>query len=186
MKKILSALSIGFTSIIALSNCLYAQNSEKPVAYKDTKNFKLSIRSLAVLENPALMGTYVPDTKNINARAIKDFQGRYKKVYNAMWFSDPKGGFTSYFIQDGYGDRVIYDKKGHWQYSLIIYDENKLPQDIKAAVKMTYFDLAITLVEEVQTTEGVEYIIYLEDKSNIKVIKVNNEGEMKVLQDLTK
>lgn len=186
MKKIFFTLSFGTISIVALSNCLYAQNSEHHVAYRDSKNFKLSIRNLAALENPSLMGTYVPDTKNINARAISDFQGRYNKVNNAMWFVDPKGGYISYFVRDGYGDRVIYNEKGRWLYSLIIYDESKLPKDIRAMVKSAYFDLTITLVEEVQSLDGVAYIVDLEDKSTIKVIKIDNEGEMKVLQDLSK
>jgi hypothetical protein len=186
MKKILFALSFGINSSVALSNCLCAQSAENHVAFKDLRNFKLSVRSLAALENPALMGTYIPDTKSINARAIRDFQGRYKKVSNAMWFSDPQGGYISYFVRDGYGDRVIYDKKGVWLYSLIVYDENKLPQDIRAMVKSAYYDLAITLVEEIQSIEGVTYIVNLEDKSTIRVVKIDNEGEMKVLQDLSK
>ncbi len=68
MKKILFALSIGFTSIAALSNCAYAQNSANPVAFNDTKTFKSSIRYMAALESPAIMGTYIPDAKKINAK----------------------------------------------------------------------------------------------------------------------
>ena len=72
------------------------------------------------------MGTYIPDAKNINAKAIKDFQTRFADASNTMWFSDTNG-FVSYFIKDGYGDRVFYDKKGHWQYSLIFYGETNFP-----------------------------------------------------------
>ena len=185
MKKFLFALSIGFTSLAAISNCAYAQNSAQPVAFSDTKNFKSTIRNMAALESPAFMGTYAPDAKTINAKAIKDFNTRFSGADNAMWFSD-KNGFTSYFVKDGYGDRVFYDKKGHWQYSLIFYSEDKLPRDVRAAVKSTYFDMAITLVEEVQTTESKVYIVHLEDKSTIKIIKVNKDGEMETLQDLIK
>jgi hypothetical protein len=185
MKKTLIALSIGLMSIAALSNCVYAQNSVTPIAFNDAKNFKSSIRNMAALESPAFMGTYVPDTKNISAKAIKDFQGRFNGASNTLWFSD-RNGFVSYFVQDGYGDRVFYDKKGHWQYSLIFYGEDKLPRDIRAVVKSTYFDLAITLVEEVQTNDGMAYIVHLEDKSNIKLVKVNKEGEMAIMQELTK
>ena len=148
MKKIISAIAFGFISALAFNNGIYAQNSEHPVTYMDTKNFRSSIRNLTALVNPALLGTYVPDTKNINARAIRDFQGRYKKVNNPMWFTDPKGCYISYFVRDGYGDRVIYDKKGGWVYSLIIYDESKLPQDIRVMVKSVYFDLTITLLKK--------------------------------------
>ena len=185
MKKILLALSIGFISFAALSNCVYAQNSISPVGFNDSKSFKSSIHNLAALESPAFMGIYVPDTKNINAKAIKDFQERFSNAGNAMWFSDPNG-FVTYFVKDGYGDRVFYDKKGRWQYSLIFYGEDKLPRDVRAIVRSTYFDLSITLVEEVQTNNGMVYIVHLEDKSNIKILKVSKEGEMEIMQELTK
>ena len=185
MKKFLFALSFGFTSLAAISNCAYAQNTAQPVAFNDSKNFKSTIRNMAALESPADMGTYIPDAKEINAKAIKDFNARFNGVNNAMWFSD-RNGFTSYFVKDGFGNRAFYDKKGHWQYSLIFYSEDKLPRDVRAAVKSTYFDMAITLVEEVQTTDGKVYILHLEDKANIKILKVNDMGEYEILQDLSK
>ena len=185
MKKFLFALSVGLTSLAAISNCAYAQNSAQPVAFSDTKNFKSTIRNMAALESPADMGTYISDAKAINAKAIKDFNTRFNGANNAMWFSD-KNGFTTYFVKDGFGDRVFYDKKGHWQYSLIFYSEDKLPRDVRAAVKSTYFDMAITLVEEVQTPDAKVYIVHLEDKANIKILKVNDQGEYETLQDLSK
>ena len=185
MKKILLALFLGFTSAAALSNCLYAQNSVSPVAFNGSSNFKQSIRYIAALESPADMGTYIPDGKSINAKAIKDFKVRFADASEAKWFSD-RNGFVSYFVKDGLGNRVFYDKKGHWQYSLIFYDESKLPRDLRAGVKSTYYDMSITLVEEVQTPAGHAYLIHLEDKSNIKILKVNDEGEMETMQDLIK
>jgi len=185
MKKVLFALSIGFTSIAALHNGAYAQNSENPVAFNDTKHFRSSIRNVAALESLAYMGTYIPDAKTINAKAIKDFQTRYAGAENAMWFSD-KNGFVSYFVKDGFGDRVFYDKKGHWEYSLLFFNEDKLPHDVRAAVKSTYYDLNITMVEEVQTPDSRVFICHLEDKATIKILKVNDEGEMEILQDLIK
>jgi hypothetical protein len=185
MKKFLFALTIGCTSLAAISNCTQAQNSAQPVAFNDMKHFKSTIRNMAALESPADMGTYIPDGKSINAKAIKDFSTRFNGANNAMWFSD-RNGFTTYFIKDGYGDRVFYDKKGHWEYSLIFYNEDKLPREVRAAVKSTYFDMAITLVEEVQTVDSKVYIVHLEDKASIKILKVNDLGEYEILQDLSK
>jgi hypothetical protein len=185
MKKILIALAIGITSVAATSNCARAQNTAQPVAFNDSKHFKSTIRNMAALESPAYMGTFVPDVKDINAKAIRDFNVRFGGASNALWFSD-NNGFTTYFVKDGYGDRVFYDKKGHWEYSLIFYNEDKLPRDVRSAVKSTYFDMAITLVEEVQTTDSKVYIIHLEDKANIKILKANDQGEYEILQDLSK
>jgi hypothetical protein len=185
MKKILLALTIGCTSFAAPGVYAYAQYSARPVAFHDAKTFKATVHNTAALESPATLGTYIPDAKKIHAKAIKDFESRYNEATNAMWFSDANG-FVSYFVKDGYGDRVFYDKKGRWQYSLIFYGEDKLPRDVRAAVRSIYFDLAITLVEEVQTVNGMVYIVHLEDKSTIKIIKVNKDGEMETLQDLIK
>jgi hypothetical protein len=184
MKRILITLSLGIASIAALSNGAYAQNSEHPVAFNDV-NFKSSVRNLAFLESPAFMGTYIPDATKVNTKAIKDFQARFNTANNNMWFED-KAGFVSYFVQNGYGDRAFYDKKGHWEYSLIFYGEDRLPHDIRAAVKSVYYDFAITLVEEVQTPDALVYVVHLEDKSNLKIVKINRDGEMQTMQELTK
>jgi hypothetical protein len=184
MKRILISLSIGITSIAAISHCAYAQDAEHPVAFNNV-SFKSSVRNMAVLESPAFMGTYIPDATKVNTKAIKDFQARFNTANNTMWFED-KAGFVSYFIQNGYGDRAFYDKKGHWEYSLIFYSEDKLPHDVRAAVKSVYYDFAITLVEEVQTTDALVYVVHLEDKSDIKIVKINRDGEMETMQELTK
>ena len=127
----------------------------------------------------------VKEGKDFDSKAIRDFQTRFQKVDNAMWFSD-RNGFMSYFIKNGYGNRVFYDRKGHWQFSLILYTEGQLPVDLRASVKARYFDLAITLIEEVQTNNGMVYIVHLEDKSNIKILRLSQDAEMEILQEMTK
>jgi hypothetical protein len=186
MKKILHALTIGFTFIIAINNPLFAQNSTKFSEPGFQKNLMLPAYSLATLMNPDLTGTYLLSRNEINIRAMRDFLDRFDKVENALWFSIPNGGFEAYFIQDGYGDRVIYDKNGGWLQSLINYGESKLPPDIRREVKSVYFDFDIFLVEEVQTNEGYEYIVYLEDKLKYRLVKVDKEGVMEIIQDLDK
>jgi len=186
MKKILFALTLGFSFITAPGNFAFSQNSKKVIEPNLRQNFMPSIRNLGMLKNPDLTGVYILNRNEINIWAVRDFLDRFDKVDNDIWFLTAKGGFEAYFIQDGYGERVIYDKYGGWQSSLISYREDKLPRDIRTEVKSTYFDMDISMVEEVQTIEGVEYVINLEDKSNIKVIKVNKEGVMEVLQDLNK
>jgi hypothetical protein len=162
-----------------------AQQTNGPVVYNQIKNFKESIRHLAAMESLHFMGDYAPKTKNINSKAIKDFQERYNNIKDEMWFSD-QNGFESYFVQDGFGNRAFYDKKGHWLYSFILHREYELPSQVRASIKSIYFDLAITQVEEVQSIYGVTYIVNLEDKSNIRILKVNDMGEMNTLLALTK
>jgi hypothetical protein len=184
MKKILFTLTMGLTFITALVNCSYGQNSRNNIESNARKNFMPSIRSLARLANPDLSGASILSRNEINIWAVRDFLDRFDKVENVLWFSTPKGGFEAYFVQDGYGNRVVYDKKGGWQISLINYSEDRLPRDIRKAIKTIYYDFDIFLVEEVNTIEGVEYVVYLEDKSNVRLVKMNRAGELEVLQDL--
>jgi hypothetical protein len=185
MKKTLSLLAGGLLSILALSNRAQAQNSAGPVAFHETKSFHSSIRHVADLANRVSILNDVKEEKNFNSKATRDFQTRFQKVDNAMWFSN-QNGFMSYFIKNGYGNRVFYDKKGHWLFSLILYAEDQLPVDLRASVKSKYFDLAITLIEEVHTNDGMVYIVHLEDKSNIKILRLSNDAEMEILQEMTK
>jgi hypothetical protein len=81
---------------------------------------------------------------------------------------------------------VFYDRKGHWPFSLILYSEDQLPVHLGACVKARYFDLDITLIEEVQTNDGMVFIVHLEDKTNIRILRLSKEGEMDILQEFTK
>lgn len=185
MKKTMTVLTVGFMSIVALSNGAQAQNSAGPVAFLETKSFHSSIRHVADLAKEVPMHNDVPEGKDFNSKAVRDFQARFQNVENARWFSD-QNGFMSYFTKNGYGNRVFYDRKGHWQFSLMVYTEDQLPVDLRASVKAKYFDLAITLIEEVQTNNGMVYIVHLEDKSNFKILRLSSDAEMEILQELTK
>jgi hypothetical protein len=185
MKKILFALFIGIFSITAPGKAAVAQDFHNDFVYTDVKNPNTTARNIASLENPAHLGVYVPDSKNVNTKAVRDFQARFKNVSNTQWYTD-QNGYLSYFVLNGYTARASYDLKGHWQYSLICYKEVKLPRDIREIVKTTYYDMAITVAEEVQVPDNMFYILHLEDKLNILIIKVNQQGEMETIDELTK
>ncbi len=159
MKKILVTLSFGFLSITGFSN------SENPGYPYDSVN-KM-------------------DVKSINVRALKDFKSRYGNIREGIWYT-VKSGSVSYFTIDGYTNRAYYDKKGHWVYSLLSYGETKLDREVRKAVKINYYDQSITFVEEVQTISGLVYVITLEDKSSLKILKINKEGEMEIMQEMVK
>jgi hypothetical protein len=180
MKKILFAFAIGFAFSIAAGNNINAQNSQKNIEPDKKLNFMPSIHNLGMLQNHDLTGVILLNRNEINISAVRDFVNRFDEVENALWFAIPKGGYEAYFVQDGYGDRVIYDKSGGWEMSLIIYDEDKCPRDIRAAIKSSFFDFNIILVEEVHNREGIDFIFYLRDKSIIQIVSVK-ENEVEVL-----
>ena len=181
MKKTLLALALGFTFNIVAGDHTYAQNSQQNIESESKMNFMQSIHNLSMLQNHDLTGANLLTRNEINIWAVRDFVNRFNEVENVLWFGIPKGGYEAYFVRDGYGDRIIYDKSGGWQQSLITYDEGKCPRDIRAAVKSLFFDFDIILVEEVDNREGAEFIFYLQDKSSIQIVRVTKENEVEVL-----
>ena len=159
MKKILVTLAFGCLSIAGFSN---------------SGNPEFAYDSLRKIE-----------ARYINVRALKDFKTRFANSGEATWFT-AKYGIVSYFTQDGHTNRIYYDKKGNWVYSLLTYEEAKLDRGVRKAVKMNFYDLDITVVKELQTTSGLVYFITLEDKTSFKILKINREGDMEIMQELQK
>jgi hypothetical protein len=139
-----------------------------------------------MLQNPDLSDAELLTKNEINIWVVRDFLNRFEKVENVLWFAIPKGGYEAYFIQDGFGDRVLYDKSGGWQSSVLTYSEEKCDRDIRAAVKSVFFDCDIILVRELHTVEGVEHIFYMEDKFCVRIVRVNKAGELETLQEFDK
>jgi hypothetical protein len=144
-----------------------------------------SIRPSATGHDSPSVYIIVADMNSVNKKAVIDFKERFGNPEGTRWFSD-KNGFTSYFKVEGFTDKVCYDKKGNWMYSIILYNESKLPKDVRANVKSVYYDMAIVLVKEIQTVKGKGYVISLEDKTTIRIVKVNVEGEMETIQEIIK
>jgi hypothetical protein len=183
MKKTLFALTLGIAFNIVAGYHTYAQNSQKNIESDSKMNFRQSIHNLSMLKNHDLTGANLLTRNEINIWAVRDFLIRFDEVENVLWFAVPKGGYEAYFVRDGYGDRVIYDKSGGWLQSLITYDEDKCPRDIRAAVKSLFFDFDIFLVVELDYIGGVEFVFYLQDESTIRIVKVNKENEVEILQE---
>jgi hypothetical protein len=186
MKKIIFTLiaAIGFNAVVCYSCC--AQNSWKGTEPDFDKDFLPSVRNLAMLSNPDIKGAYLLNRNEVNLHAVRDFLDRFEMVRTALWFSIPEGGMEAYFVQDGFGDRVVYDKKGRWKFSLITYGDNKFDRDLRAIIKSVYFDFNIIEVQELNCVTGTEWLVLLEDKLMIKIVKLNREKEMEFIQDIEK
>ena len=137
------------------------------------------------VDSTATRGFFIPDTKDIHVRALKDFKTRFGDSTRAAWYSEGNG-FSSYFMKDGYSDRVYYNKNGRWKYTLIYFDQDKFPGDLKQIVQSNYREMNIDIVLEVQTNYGSAYMIYLRNKSRIRVIKMDTEGEIETITDLAR
>jgi len=163
-----------------------AQGTNNVASFTSSKIFLKSIQTVASLDAPVdFNSTSAADVNAVNVKAIKDFKSRFDKAANEKWFSI-SSGYMSYFNMDGFGARAFYDKKGHWLSSLTLSTEEKLPTDVRRLVRSTYLDYTITLAEKVEIPGNYVYIIHLEDKTTIKIIRVSPEYEMDELQEFQK
>jgi hypothetical protein len=119
------------------------------------------------------------------ARAIKDFKSRFINAEDEQWSQTSKGS-SVYFTSKGFKTRAYYDARGNWQGSLKYCNESELPHYIRDVIRRNYYDLAITSVVIGEVPEHKAYIVNVEDSKTLKVVRVNEDGEMDVMQDLSK
>ena len=127
------------------------------------------------------------ELETISPRALKNFADTYKNVSGESW-TKVKGGFSVLFTSDDVRTAIFYDSKGYWVSSIKYYNEEKMIHEVRHIVKSTYYDYNIIYAQEVETadTKGMPtYIICLEDKSNIKMVRIC-EGEMSVWKEYTR
>ena len=173
-------LAAALLSAALISGHLSAQQSKSRVNLSATQsvNTSATASSGATLANAAAVST-------ISVRAIKDFRSRFTKVADEQW-SQIDRGFCAYCTKDGIKTRVYYDLRGHWQASLKYCDESQLPHFIRDVVKRTYYDFAITFVNIIEVPDHKVYLVHLEDKKTLKIVRVNEEGEMDVMNEFEK
>lgn len=179
MKKT-TFLAAASLSAALISGHLHAQDItvREDLVANQPLNVSATASSDASLAHKAAVST-------ISVRAIKDFKSRFTKVEEEQWFRENKG-FCVYFTNDGFKVRAFYDKRGNWEASLKYCLESSLPHSVRDVVKRTYYDLAITFVNIIEVPNHIAYVVHLEDKSTLKIVRVNEEGEMDVLNDLIK
>ena len=127
------------------------------------------------------------EQNNISPKALRGFVKAYGDA-NAESWTKVKDGYSARFNSDGIKNTVLYDKKGNWAGSIKSYGEDKIQAGIRHIVKSVYYDYKITCAQEVETTDsrGIPtYIVFLEDKTSIKLVRIFN-GEMDVWKDYTK
>ena len=175
MKKVFFS-SLGII-LLVLALTSYGQSANTELVF--TKNNSSAETSVSKAAAPAL------NRSNVNSKARKNFVMSYKSVSDEKWYS-VTGGLVADFARSDVGYQICYDKKGSWLNTIRTYDESKLPDNIRHAVRSTYYDYYINLVQEIETPFSPStYVIQLVGKTEIISLRMF-EGEMSVLNTLKK
>jgi hypothetical protein len=160
MNKIIVVLLA--TLFWAISNSANAQTSDKAV----------------------LLNTYTIRSDRAAVKATRDLWARVGDKKNEAWYKLPKGYLATY-TEEGVESRHIYDQKGYWMYSMMTYQEDHLPAEVRKEVKSNYYDYSIVWVKEVKEGEDNVYVVHVENKTEWKDLSVQ-DGEIKELRTFCK
>ena len=182
MKKIISLPVI-------FSFCFFAAMSDKAVSQTVSEN-----RDIVKSESLAGAIELAKDSKNeiaeityvneVNQKASRDFKKTFRDVNNEKWYSI-KNGFLAEFSLNTTKNRVVYDKKGNWKYTVSYYEEKNLPAEIRAIVKPVYYDYTISRVEEIHANDQIIYLVHVQNDTRLKTLRIS-EGEMVLVEDFPK
>ncbi|MBS1604201.1 MAG: hypothetical protein JST42_16155 [Bacteroidetes bacterium] len=122
----------------------------------------------------------------VNTRALRNFGKSYSSAVDAEWQALKDGGWQVRFVSDSIRYRALYSGKGNWLFTIGSYNENRLPRDVRSIVKTTYYDYAITYIDEVSAPgQPTTYLVQIQDEKAIKILQVA-DGEMETLRELVK
>ena len=119
-------------------------------------------------------------------RAKAHFKENYAEVQNYTWYTAPDNSIYCIFQRGNTTDRVFYDSRGYWQFTLISYLPSELKMHIRKQIADQFEGYRITYVNEIQSAyDEPIYMVNIENAGNIKVLKVTDD-DIEVKQALIK
>ena len=119
-------------------------------------------------------------------RAKAHFKEKYAEVQNVAWYTAPDNSLYCIFHRENTVDRVFYDSRGYWQFTLVSYLPSELKTNIRQQISDQFEGYRITYVNEIQSAyDEPVYMVNIENAGNIKVLKVKGD-DVEVNQSLIK
>lgn len=122
----------------------------------------------------------------VNTKAMRNFVKTYESAVDPEWVTLKEGGYLCRFVIDSVRCRAFYGEKGAWLLTLASYEEKKLPRDVRATIRSTYYDYKISYIDEISVPGRSKiYLVQIQDDKGIKVLRVS-DGEMETMRELVK
>ncbi|MEO6001313.1 MAG: hypothetical protein ABIN89_30960 [Chitinophagaceae bacterium] len=136
-------------------------------------------------------GTFAHNISDIDKKLVQSFKSQFPNAQEVSWYELPDT-YEVYFIEEGIRTRITYWKKAFLVQFLRHYQEKNLPSYIQYRIKKEFPDKTIHGITELSTITGPEknvkvvYDIKLVDNENWWTIKLNNDGNLKVVEKFKK
>ena len=119
-------------------------------------------------------------------RAKAHFKENYAQIRDEAWYNAPDNSIYCIFHRENTVNRVFYDNRGYWQFTLISYLPSELKMPIRQQISDQFEGYRITYVNEIQSAyDEPIYMVNIENAGNIKVLKVSGD-DIEVKQALIK
>jgi hypothetical protein len=123
--------------------------------------------------------------KNINEKLVQAFRETYPNAVQVSWKEYPET-YAVYFAEEGIKATIIFKKDGTFLRSTRYYKEAFLPFYLVAAIREKFPEERIYGVTEITSPSSIEYFIKLEAAKTWKTIKLDSEGNIRLVEKLQK
>jgi hypothetical protein len=121
---------------------------------------------------------------NVTQKVNSAFQKTFKDAQEAKWYKLNKNYLVEFLTKDQ-KNKALFRKNGYLIYHIAYGHENNLPEDIRKTVKSNYVDYDITSAINVKEDQRDIWVVSLEDKTKLVVVKVE-EGALEEVNNLQK
>ncbi|MDB5192223.1 MAG: hypothetical protein JWQ96_1786 [Segetibacter sp.] len=183
MKKNFLMLFVGISFLSTITTTTNAQLFAANSSYKLPGNTTSHAETkLAVTKEDVKDAKAAAKLAKANLNALSNLKSQFKGAANVKWSIETET-ITACFNQNEIQTRVVYDKKGRWIRNMHVYDESKMPVDVRALVKRSeFYDYKIAFVQQFKEYDLQFYLVHLEKDGNYKQLCVC-EGEYKVIKE---
>ena len=116
-----------------------------------------------------------------NQKVAISFQRSYPNVENEKWTVE-NGYYFATFAEGDIRNQVVYRQNGQLDYSMKIYDEQKLPTSVRSLVKSVYYDYSITHAQQLEINKSTIYLVKLRGANTLKTVRVA-DGQMEEIEN---
>jgi hypothetical protein len=122
---------------------------------------------------------------NINEKLVRSFKETFPDAVQVLWTELPEAYLVN-FVENGIRSRIIYDKNGNFISSTRTYLAYDLPYYILISIKKKYPEKRIFGVTELASATSTEYYIKMEDSKVWTTIKIDNGGNLELVEKYKK
>ena len=161
---------------------VYAISAFNPVKAQIAVSYKKQATSIPSYNEPS-HSDGPADASSVSPVAVKDFKKKVTATVGETW-ETTTDGFVAYYSKDAVQNKMVYDKKGKWKFTVLEYKREGLKPVLRDAIEYVY-EGTVFSVNEIHTTYETVYLVRVANDTTYKTIRII-DGEMELIEELRK